>query len=80
MIKNKINSAFNDKVYPNGGLDLTVKTVEDLFDVKIDHYAVVDYKAVIGVVDAVGGMDIYWDHKDYHYEDNWVVYSSCCRS
>ena len=71
--KNKINSAFNDKVYPNGGLDLTVKTVEDLFDIKIDHYAIVDYKAVVGIVDAVGGMDIYWDHNDYHYEDNWVV-------
>lgn len=71
--KNKINAAFNDKVYPKGGLNLTVETVEDLFDVKIDHYAIVDYKAVIGLVDAVGGIDIYWDHKDYHYEDNWVV-------
>ena len=71
--KNKINSAFNDKVYPGGGLDLTVSTVEDLFDVKIDHYGIVDYKAVIGIVDAVGGMDVYWDQDDYHYEDNWVV-------
>lgn len=71
--KNKVNSAFNDKVYPGGGIGLTVKTIEDFFDVKIDHYGIVDYKAVVGVVDAVGGIDINWEHDDYHYEDNWVV-------
>lgn len=71
--KNKINAAYNDKVYPGGGLNLTVKTLEDFFDVKIDHYGIVDYKAVVGIVDAVGGIDITWEHDDYHYEDNWVV-------
>lgn len=71
--KNKVNAAFNDKVYPGGGLNLTVETIQDFFDIKIDHYAIVDYKAVIDIVDAVGGMDVYWDHQDYHYVDNWVV-------
>lgn len=71
--KHKINSAFNPKVYPNGGLDLTVKTVEDFLDVEIDHYAIVDYKAVIEIVDTLGGIDVYWDHPDYSYTDDWVI-------
>ena len=29
-------------------------TVEDLLNVKIDHYALIDYKAVTQIVDAVG--------------------------
>jgi LCP family protein required for cell wall assembly len=71
--KHKVNSAFNPKVYPNGGLDLTVKTVEDFLDIDIDHYAIVDYKAVIEIVDALGGVDVYWDHPDYSYVDDWVI-------
>ncbi|WP_036730395.1 LCP family protein [Peptoniphilus mikwangii] len=71
--KNKINASFNEFVYPNGGLGLTVSTIEDFLDVKIDHYAIVDYKVVSGIVDAVGGIDINWEHKDYFYRDDWVV-------
>lgn len=71
--KHKINSAFNPRVYPDGGLDLTVKTVEDFLDVEIDHYAIVDYKAVIEIVDTLGGIDVYWDHPDYSYTDDWVI-------
>lgn len=71
--KNKINASFNKYAYKNGGLELTKKTVEDLLDIEIDHYAIVDYKAVSGLVDAVGGMDIEWDHPDYKYTDDWVV-------
>ena len=71
--KHKINSAFNPRVYPDGGLDLTVKTVEDFLDIEIDHYAIVDYKAVIEIVDTLGGIDVYWDHPDYSYTDDWVI-------
>ncbi|WP_138159823.1 LCP family protein [Peptoniphilus catoniae] len=71
--KHKVNSAFNPKVYPDGGLDLTVKTVEDYLEVPIDHYALVDYDAVTKIVDAVGGVDVVWDHDDYTYIDDWVV-------
>lgn len=71
--KNKINAAFSDIVYPKGGLNLVAATVEDLLDVKIDHYALIDYKAVTQIVDAVGGMDVEWDRPDYTYKDDWVV-------
>ncbi|CDZ74327.1 putative transcriptional regulator [Peptoniphilus sp. ING2-D1G] len=71
--KHKINSAFNPLVYPDGGLNLTVKTVEDFLDVDINHYAIVDYEAVIRIVDTVGGIDINWEHDDYTYVDDWVI-------
>lgn len=71
--ENKVNAAFNEYVYPNGGLELTVKTIEDFLDIEINHYAIVDYKAVVGIVDTVGGIDIEWDHPDYTYRDDWVV-------
>lgn len=70
---NKINASFNEFVYPDGGLKLTVQTVEDFLDVSIDHYAIVDYKAVSGIVDAVDGIDIEWELEDYTYTDDWVV-------
>lgn len=72
--KNKINAAFSDIVYPkDGGLKLTTQTVEDLLDVKINHYAIVDYTAVREVVDTLGGVDVEWNYPDYEYTDDWVV-------
>ncbi len=71
--KHKINSAYNPLVYPDGGLNLTVKTVEDFLDVEINHYAIVDYEAVIKIVDTLGGVDINWKHDDYTYVDDWVI-------
>lgn len=71
--KNKINSAFSEIVYPGGGVSLVAKTVEDFLDVSIDHYCIVDYKAVTQIVDAVGGIDVEWTLPDYKYVDDWVV-------
>lgn len=35
-----------------------VKTVENLFDVDIDYYAKINFKGVVSLVDAVGGIDV----------------------
>ena len=35
-----------------------VKTVESLFDVDIDYYAKINFKGVVSLVDAVGGIDV----------------------
>lgn len=35
-----------------------VKTIEDLFDVNIDYYAKINFKGVVQLVDAVGGIDV----------------------
>lgn len=64
----KINAAFF-----LGGAQETIDVVEDFLDIKIDKYMVIDYNAVIQIVNAVGGIDINWEYDDYHYEDNWTV-------
>ncbi|WP_423509385.1 LCP family protein [Streptomyces xinghaiensis] len=49
----KINS-----VYAEGGPRLTVRTVENLTRVRIDHYVEVDFSSFIRTVDLFGGVDI----------------------
>lgn len=40
------------------GVDTSVKTIENLFDIKIDYYIKVGFSSVIEIVDLVGGIDI----------------------
>ena len=61
----KVNHA-----YAYGGHNLTQQTVEQLLDVPIDHYILVDIKAFERVIDAIGGVDINVE-KRMHYEDPW---------
>jgi polyisoprenyl-teichoic acid--peptidoglycan teichoic acid transferase len=49
----KINFA-----YPHGGIELTVKTVSELMDVKIKYYIFVDTKAFRNIIDLLDGIDI----------------------
>ena len=39
-----------------------VQTVENLFDVDIDYYAKINFKGVVQLVDAVGGIDVNVDY------------------
>lgn len=49
----KINSAHN-----NGGMALTLRTLREFLNLDIDYYVKVDYKLVMDVVDAIGGVEI----------------------
>ncbi|MEV6950741.1 LCP family protein [Streptomyces sp. NPDC051183] len=49
----KLNAA-----YAEGGPNLTVRTVENMTRVKIDHYLEVDFTSFMKTVDALGGVDI----------------------
>ncbi|MFF1359457.1 LCP family protein [Streptomyces sp. NPDC058297] len=49
----KINAA-----YAEGGPHLTVRTVEHMTGVKIDHYLEVDFASFMKTVDVLGGVDI----------------------
>ncbi|MFC8765515.1 LCP family protein [Streptomyces sp. NPDC057193] len=49
----KLNAA-----YAEGGPGLTVRTVESMTGVKIDHYLEVDFTSFMRTVDAVGGVQI----------------------
>ncbi len=41
-----------------GGPTLLIQTVEQLTDVRVDHYAVIDFPHVAKVIDALGGVDL----------------------
>ena len=51
--KNKINAA-----YAYGGPTLLIQTVEQLTEVRIDHYAAIDFTGLIQVTDDLGGVDV----------------------
>jgi len=51
----KINAA-----YPEGGPNLVIKTVSQLTGVQINHYVEINFASFRGIVDAVGGVDLYF--------------------
>lgn len=44
-----------------GGVKLSQATIEDLYDVKVDRYIRVNFKFVMKLVDAIGGIKVYQD-------------------
>ncbi|MFR1504379.1 MAG: LCP family protein [Opitutales bacterium] len=59
----KINAA-----HALGGIDLTIKTVEDTLGIKVNKYVVVNNDGVKKLVDALGGVPVYIE-KDMYYND-----------
>jgi LCP family protein required for cell wall assembly len=51
--KRKINAA-----YALGGAALTIKTISNFLGIPIHHYAIIDFKGFVKVVDALGGVTI----------------------
>nr|WP_239522305.1 LCP family protein [Geodermatophilus sabuli] len=51
--KNKINAA-----YAFGGPTLLIQTIEQLTEVRIDHYVAIDFQGIIQVTDDLGGVDV----------------------
>ncbi len=45
--------------YRYGGINCTIQTIEKMFKIKIDHYAIVDFRNFKKVVNAIGGVDLY---------------------
>ena len=43
------------------GIDMSMQTLEDLYDTDIDYYIRVNFNSLIKLVDAIGGIDIYSD-------------------
>lgn len=60
----KINAA-----HAIGGVEMTIKTVEDTLGIHIDKYVMFHDEAVRAIVGAIGGVDIYVE-KNMHYNDN----------
>ena len=50
-----------------GGLNLSMSTIEDLLGIKFDQYLRVNFNAVVGLVDAIGGITVNSD-VDYSFQ------------
>jgi LCP family protein required for cell wall assembly len=44
--------------YPGGGAALLKRTIEANFDIPIDYYIMVDFRAFVEIVDTLGGIDV----------------------
>lgn len=56
------------------GLDISAKTIEDLFDIEIDYSVKIGMNAVEEVVDLVGGIEVYSDIAfDSYHLPGWKV-------
>lgn len=61
----KINATFT-----RGGPELVKKTLEGMFDLKIDNYVVIKPDAVRNIVNSIGGVEV--EALDaMNYDDNW---------
>ena len=49
------------------GIDMSIKTLEDLLDVDINYYFKVNFTSVIDIVDVLGGLDVYSDYTFISY-------------
>ena len=54
-----------------GGTDLAKRTVEDLLQLPIHHFMVIDWQAFIKTIDQLGGVDLYVEN-NMHYEDPYA--------
>ncbi len=59
----KVNSTLNEGYTQNDdiqeGIDCTVKSVEDLLNIKIDYYMMATFDSVINLINAIDGIEIY---------------------
>lgn len=74
-----INTTYKDKLTHAGihGIDTSVKTVEDLFDIDINYYAKVNFTSLVSIVDELGGIEVSTDEafRAYYVEDEVIDYS-----
>jgi LCP family protein required for cell wall assembly len=67
---NKINAS-----YAFGGPALLIQTVEQLTDVRIDHFVAIDFAGLAEVTEAIGGVDVYvaetTENGGHVFEQGW---------
>lgn len=57
----------------NGGPELTVQTLEENYQVQIDNYAMVDFNAMIDVIDALGGIELEIDEEERVTANDYIT-------
>jgi LCP family protein required for cell wall assembly len=72
----KINSAYNSSYFNDGGVDLSIKTVENLLGLKggsIQYYVGVTFTGFEDVINALGGVTIDVPERMYYYSQDGQV-------
>ena len=56
-------TGYKDKLTHAGyyGIDMSINTIQDLMDIKVDYYVKVGFTTVTKLVDEIGGIDVYSD-------------------
>jgi LCP family protein required for cell wall assembly len=64
----KINSAFESGKNSTEGAKTLIDTIENNWDVRIDHYVEVDFDGFRSIVNTLGGVNVYFDYpaRDVH--------------
>ncbi|HLW15857.1 MAG TPA: LCP family protein [Actinomycetota bacterium] len=70
---NKINAA-----YPLGGAELMIKTVSQLTGLSINHYVEVNFASFQSIVDAVGGVPMYFPKPLYDRKSGLNITTTGC--
>ena len=57
-------SGYRDKLTHAGiyGIDMSVKTMEDLYDIDVNYYVRVNFTSLIKIIDAIGGVNVYSEY------------------
>ena len=65
-----ISKGMGDKLTHAGiyGVDVSIKTLEMLYDIDIDYYVRVNFSGLKNIVDALGGVRVY---SDYTFTSDW---------
>ncbi len=68
-------TGYKDKLTHAGmyGVNMSILTLEDLLDIDIDYYIKVNFSTLIGVVDKIGGIDVYSDASFIPWTDGSVT-------
>lgn len=58
-------TGYRDKLTHAGiyGVQMSMQTLEDLLDIKIDYYLKVNFSTVVNLVDTIGGIEVYSDQQ-----------------
>lgn len=69
-------TGYKDKLTHAGlyGINMSITTIEDLFDIDIDYYVRVNFTTLVNLVDAIGGVDITSDKAFTAYTNHSCVY------
>jgi len=64
----KINSAFEAGKNSTEGAKTLIHTIENNYDVRIDHYVEVDFEGFKSIVNTIGGVNVNFDYpaRDFH--------------